>query len=51
MWEICEFYDGKTTVLDESDDQADALKIRDWHRDQWSDQAAARQNVFVRKKR
>lgn len=50
-FQIIEYYEGKETVLDKSDDKADAVAIRDWHRDQWSDQNAARQCVFVREAR
>lgn len=50
MWDIIEVYEGQRTVLESTDDEADALKIRDWHRDQWSDQEAAKQCVFVKKR-
>lgn len=50
-YQVIEFYQGKEKVLHKTDDKADALQTRDWERDQWSDQNAARQCVFVREVR
>lgn len=46
-WVVKERHDGRVSVLYETDDEADALKERDWQRDQWSDQSVARQCVWV----
>lgn len=47
-WEVRECYDGRDTVLETTDDEADALRSRDWHREQWADQEAARKCVYVK---
>ena len=49
MWEVVEAYEGKTTVLETTDDEGDALRVGEWHRDQWADQRAAKMNVWVRR--
>ncbi len=49
-WEVIEGYNGVVSTLYTTDDEADALKIRDWHREQWSDYEAARKCVVVRRK-
>ena len=46
-FQVVENYEGRITVLDTTDDEADAFKTRDWHRDQWADQVVARNCVYV----
>jgi hypothetical protein len=47
FWQVVERYNGETKVLEVTDDEADALRIRDWYREQWSDYEAAKKCVYV----
>lgn len=46
---IVEFYEGKRTVLDKTDCPHDAMALRRYHIEQWSNPAVGRQCVTIEK--
>lgn len=48
-FQVIEHYQGQESVFYTTDDEADAMKEREWQIEQWADERVARQSVFVRK--
>lgn len=51
IFEVREFYDGRTTTLYTTDDEGDAYRERDYQIEQWADQDEARKCVYVKRSR